>query len=123
MPTVTRGRTLIRPHNHHRAFSFVNTIRFVRMSVTRVVALIVEERFVEVFDSVLAGHRSEVFGDLFLFDFHAGAREDDDRLKQAVNVCSDWGVCPNGTGGGGKVGCYLCRMSQRWDQWLGGRKR
>lgn len=45
-----RSLTVIRTHNHNRAFSLINLIRIVCVPMTRIVAFTVYERFEQVYE-------------------------------------------------------------------------
>ena len=77
---------LIRPHNDHCTFPWVNTVLLIRVSVPEIVVLIVNVRLVQILDPPFAGLRTERIRNLALFGILEAGSQDEYGLDDAIRV-------------------------------------
>lgn len=77
---------LIRPHNDHCTFLWVNTVLLIRASVPEIVMLVVNVRLVQILDPPFAGLRTERIRNLTLFGILKASSQDEYGLDDAIRV-------------------------------------
>ena len=77
---------MIRTNNDKSSLVRTNAQEFIGVPVALIVAFVIEEDLVQVFDLVLAGRGVETARDLFQFDSMALAVADEDCFDDAIGV-------------------------------------